>query len=90
MKFMLSIRNSEDYLNEKKNIYSLLLQSLHTTNTLQVVHTNLNIWIKTALSQTLPVLARLKAHLVGSWSEGITGYYSWTASIFICGAEIII
>lgn len=52
-------------------------------------YTDLNIWVKSALSQTLPVLARLEPHLVGSWSEGITGYKSWTASIFICDAEKI-
>lgn len=76
MKLLVSISNGEYYLNEKEtNIYSLLLHSLHTTNRLRAVWiTNLNIWIKTALFQTLPVLARLKPHLVGSWSEGITGY----------------
>jgi len=45
--------------------------------------THLSIRVKAGLAQTLPVLARLEAHLVQSWSEGVAGYQSRTASVLI-------
>lgn len=51
----------------------------------------LDVWVERGLSQTLPVLARLKAHLVHRWSESFAGDESWAAPIIIsspCGEKV--
>lgn len=77
MKALISIAHSEDNLNEEIKTFLrhvLHLDCVNTISSLLVFPTNLNIWVKAGLSQTLPVLARLEANLVHSWSEGIAGY----------------
>lgn len=51
-------------------------QQWHMTALISITNSedNLNIWVKAGLFQTLPVLSRLKADLVHSWSEAIPGY----------------
>lgn len=86
MKLLFSISNSEDNLNEEKtkssvsllwninNVYGYNNLSCISTYNKWAFITNLNIWVKTALTQTLPVLSRFKTHLICSWSEVIAGY----------------
>lgn len=62
---------------------------MNTVSSALVFPTDLNIWVKAGLSQTLPVLARLEADLVHSWSEAVTGYQSWTASVLVRVSGII-
>lgn len=44
---------------------------------------DLNIGVEAGLTQTLPVLLRLEAHLVHSWSEGVSADQAWTAAVLI-------